>query len=79
MACQVADWAIQVFGGGGTGNDFGTAIAYAGARVLRLADGPDEVHRDQLARMELKKPQGRNHPGWEPMVTRLGRNPGLPA
>jgi acyl-CoA dehydrogenase len=79
MACQVADWAIQIFGGGGTGNDFGTAIAYAGARVLRLADGPDEVHRDQLARMELKKRQGRNHPGWEPMVTRLGRNPGLPA
>ncbi|GGE06102.1 acyl-CoA dehydrogenase [Gemmobacter megaterium] len=77
MACQVADWAIQVFGGGGTGNDFGTAIAYAGARVLRLADGPDEVHRDQLARMELKKRQGRTHPGWTPLVTRLGRNPRL--
>ena len=79
MLCQVADWAIQVFGGGGTGNDFGTAIAYAGARVLRLADGPDEVHRDQLARLELRKRQGRNHPGWEPMVTRLGRNPAIPA
>ena len=75
MACQVADWAIQVFGGGGTSNDFGTAIAYAGARVLRLADGPDEVHRDQLARMELKKRQGLNHPGWGRHVTRLGRNP----
>jgi len=79
MACQVADWAIQVFGGGGTSNDFGTAIAYAGARVLRLADGPDEVHRDQLARLELKKRQGLDHPGWAPHVTRLGRNPALPA
>ena len=79
MACQVADWAIQVFGGGGTSNDFGTAIAYAGARVLRLADGPDEVHRDQLARLELKKRQNLDHPGWAPHVTRLGRNPALPA
>jgi acyl-CoA dehydrogenase len=75
MACQVADWAIQAFGGGGTGNDYGTAIAYAIARVLRLADGPDEVHRDQLARMEIKKRQGINHPGWEPMVTNRGRAP----
>lgn len=77
MACQVADWAIQVFGGGGTGNDFGTAIAYAGARALRLADGPDEVHRDQLARLEMKKRRGLNHPGWEKMVTSRGRNPAL--
>jgi len=75
MACQIADWAIQVCGGGGTGNDFGTAVAYAGARVLRLADGPDEVHRDQLARMEIKKRKGLNHPGWEPMITNRGRNP----
>jgi acyl-CoA dehydrogenase len=57
MACQVIDWAIQAHGGGGTGNDFGLARAYALARVLRLADGPDEVHRAQLARMELKKYQ----------------------
>jgi len=72
MLCQVSDWAIQVFGGGGTGNDYGTAIAYAIARVLRLADGPDEVHRDQLARLEIKKRKGLNHPGWEPMVTSRG-------
>ena len=72
MACQITDWAIQVFGGGGTSNDFGTAINYAIARVLRLADGPDEVHRDQLARMELRKRKGRNHPGWEPMITARG-------
>jgi acyl-CoA dehydrogenase len=75
MACQIADWAIQACGGGGTGNDFGTAVAYAGARALRLADGPDEVHRDQLARMEIKKRKGLNHPGWERMVTSRGRNP----
>jgi acyl-CoA dehydrogenase len=53
MACQVIDWAIQAFGGGGVCRDFGLAYAYAGARTLRLADGPDEVHRDQIARLEL--------------------------
>ena len=55
MACKVIDWAIQAHGGGGTSNDFGLAHAYAMSRVLRLADGPDEVHRQQLGRMELKK------------------------
>ena len=75
MACQIADWAIQACGGGGTGNDFGTALAYAGLRALRLADGPDEVHRDQLARMEIKKRRGINHPGWEPLVTSRGLPP----
>lgn len=55
MAAQISDWAIQAFGGGGTGNDFGTAHAYAVARLLRLADGPDEVHRDQLARLEMRR------------------------
>ena len=54
MACQVIDWAIQMHGGGGVSDDFGLAYAYAGARTLRLADGPDEVHRDQIARLELK-------------------------
>lgn len=55
MACQVIDWAIQAYGGGGTNNDVGLASAYAMARLLRLADGPDEVHRNQLGRMELRK------------------------
>ena len=55
MACKVIDWAIQAHGGGGTSNDFGLAHAYAMSRVLRLADGPDEVHRQQLGRMELAK------------------------
>lgn len=55
MACQVIDWSIQAHGGGGTNNDFGLAHAYAMARVLRLADGPDEVHRNQIGKLELRK------------------------
>jgi acyl-CoA dehydrogenase len=55
MACKVIDWAIQAHGGGGTSNDFGLAHAYAMSRVLRLADGPDEVHRNQIGKLELKK------------------------
>jgi len=55
MACQIIDWAIQVHGGGGTSNDFGLTVAYATARLQRLADGPDEVHRNQIARLELRK------------------------
>jgi acyl-CoA dehydrogenase len=55
MACQVIDWALQVHGAGGVSDDFGLASAYAHARTLRLADGPDEVHRDQIARLELRK------------------------
>jgi acyl-CoA dehydrogenase len=58
MACQVIDWAIQAFGGGGTSNDHFLASAYATARLLRLADGPDEVHRNQIAKHELKKYRG---------------------
>ena len=54
MACQVIDWAIQAHGGAGVSQDFGLAQAYAHARTLRLADGPDEVHRDQIARLELE-------------------------
>ncbi|RQH08960.1 acyl-CoA dehydrogenase family protein [Paraburkholderia dinghuensis] len=53
MACQVIDWAIQVHGGAGVSDDFGLAHAYANARTLRLADGPDEVHRNAIAKMEL--------------------------
>jgi len=57
MACQVIDWAIQAHGGGGTSNDFVLARAYAMSRVLRLADGPDEVHRAQIGKLELRKYQ----------------------
>jgi acyl-CoA dehydrogenase len=55
MACQVIDWAIQAHGGGGVSDDFGLALAYAHARTLRLADGPDEVHRNQIGKMELRR------------------------
>jgi len=54
MACRVVDWAIQAFGGAGTNNDYRLASMYATARLLRLADGPDEVHRNQLGRLEIK-------------------------
>lgn len=52
MACKVIDWAIQAFGAGGLA-DRQLAHGYAAARTLRIADGPDEVHRNQLAKMEL--------------------------
>jgi acyl-CoA dehydrogenase len=53
MACQVIDWAMQVHGGGGVSDDFPLAYFYAMARTLRYADGPDEVHRNAIAKMEL--------------------------
>jgi acyl-CoA dehydrogenase len=55
MACQVIDWAMQVHGGGGVSGDFPLAYHYAAARTLRFADGPDEVHRNAIAKMELGK------------------------
>jgi len=55
MACQVIDWAIQAHGGGGLSDDFPLAYAYTWARILRLADGPDEVHRQSIAKWELGK------------------------
>ncbi len=53
MACRVIDWAMQVHGAAGVCDDFGLAVFYAQARTLRFADGPDEVHRNQIARLEL--------------------------
>jgi acyl-CoA dehydrogenase len=55
MACQVIDWAIQAHGGGGMCDDFPLAYAYVTARTLRFADGPDEVHRNAIAKLELGK------------------------
>jgi acyl-CoA dehydrogenase len=52
---QVIDWAIQAHGGGGVCQDFPLAWMYAWNRTLRLADGPDEVHRNQIAKLELRK------------------------
>ena len=53
MACQVIDWSMQVHGGGGVSDDFGLANAYAHQRTLRFADGPDEVHRNAIAKQEI--------------------------
>jgi acyl-CoA dehydrogenase len=55
MACQIVDWAIQAHGGAGVSDDFPLAYLYANSRTLRLADGPDEVHRQSLAKNELGK------------------------
>jgi len=65
MACQVLDWAIQAHGAAGVSDDFPLAAAWAHARTLRLADGPDEVHRNQIARLELGRYQarGQDRPG----------------
>jgi acyl-CoA dehydrogenase len=55
MALKVIDWAIQAHGGAGVSDDFGLAGMWAGARTLRLADGPDEVHRNQIGKLELRE------------------------
>jgi len=55
MACQVIDWAMQVFGGAGMSQDAPLAYFYTLARTLRFADGPDEVHRNAIAKLELGK------------------------
>jgi len=53
IATRILDWAIQAHGGAGVSEDFPLAYAYAAQRTLRLADGPDEVHRDAIAKREL--------------------------
>ena len=55
VACDVIDWAMQVHGGGGVSDDFPLARMYAHSRTLRFADGPDEVHRNAIAKLELSK------------------------
>jgi acyl-CoA dehydrogenase len=55
MALQVIDWAMQVHGGAAVSQDFQLAYHYASSRTLRFADGPDEVHRHQIGKLELAK------------------------
>lgn len=55
MALQVIDWSMQVHGGAGVSDDFGLARAYASTRTLRFADGPDEVHRNAIAKEEIAR------------------------
>ena len=55
VACQVVDWAIQAYGAAGMSDDFALAAMYAAQRSLRIADGPDEVHREACAKLELRR------------------------
>lgn len=55
VACKIIDWAMQAHGGGGMCDDFPLAYAYTISRTLRFADGPDEVHRNAIAKTELGK------------------------
>jgi acyl-CoA dehydrogenase len=59
LALRVIDRAIQAHGGAGVSSDFPLAAAWANARTLRLADGPDEVHREAVVKLELRKHGGR--------------------
>ena len=55
MSCKVVDWAIQAYGAAGVSQDFWLAEAYAHQRTVRIVDGPDEVHRNAIAKLELAK------------------------
>jgi acyl-CoA dehydrogenase len=55
MTLRVLDRAIQAHGGAGVSGDFDLAAAWANSRTLRLADGPDEVHMETIARLELRR------------------------
>jgi acyl-CoA dehydrogenase len=55
MLTSIVDMAIQAHGGAGVSGDFGLAKAYAAARSMRIFDGPDEVHRNQIGQLELAK------------------------
>jgi alkylation response protein AidB-like acyl-CoA dehydrogenase len=63
LACDIIDQAIQVHGGLGVSDDLPLAAMYAQARILRLADGPDEVHRGLVARVELARQAERRSEG----------------
>jgi acyl-CoA dehydrogenase len=68
LALRVLDRAIQAHGGGGISQDFEWAAAWANSRTLRFADGPDEVHREAIAKLELNKHQGSSRPPSATMV-----------
>ena len=63
VAQRIVDEAIQAHGGGGVTSDFGLAELYANTRIVRLTDGPDEVHCRQIARLEAKKYKKHQHDG----------------
>ena len=80
MACQVIDDAIQVHGGAGVSDDVPLAAMYAGARTLRIADGPDEVHVRSVARAELARAlvTAELHPTGRPTVPTVAAGARLP-
>ena len=61
MACELIDWAIQIFGAAGLSQDECLAEFYAGARALRIADGPDAVHHMQIAKIEVSTNKNHSH------------------
>jgi acyl-CoA dehydrogenase len=70
MATRVVDWAIQAYGGAGVCQDSELAHLWAGQRTLRLADGPDEVHRNAIAKLELSPYRGRPADSVQMPITR---------
>lgn len=70
VALQVLDWAIQAHGAAGVSGDFPLAKLWAGQRTLRLADGPDEVHRNAIAKLELARHAGKPDADVDMPVTR---------
>jgi acyl-CoA dehydrogenase len=70
MTLQILDWAIQAHGAAGVSQDFELAKLWAGQRTLRLADGPDEVHRNSIAKMELARYLGKAGDSVEIPITR---------
>ena len=62
MSCKVVDWAIQAHGAAGVSQDFWLAEAYAHQRTVRIVDGPDEVHRNAIAKIELAKRAAKRPP-----------------
>jgi acyl-CoA dehydrogenase len=70
MTLKIIDWAIQAHGAGGVADDFPLARMWTGQRTLRLADGPDEVHRDAIAKLELATHAGSDAASVEMPVTR---------
>jgi acyl-CoA dehydrogenase len=74
MTLRVVDRALQAHGGGGVTSDFGLAKSWVHARALRLADGPDEVHRAAVAKLELRKQQRPELQGYEDIELLAGRS-----
>ena len=74
MPLRVVDRALQAHGGGGVTSDFGLALSWAHARTLRLADGPDEVHRAAVAKLELRKQLRPELEGYEDIELLAGRS-----